>query len=255
MYADDSQLYKSVSPNIEEDQLTAISQLQNCISEISDWMNKNKLKLNEDKTEFLIAGTSHQHAKIMINSLSVSGAIISASPYVKNLGVINDSELTLSDHVTYICKSSYHYLRNIRTIRPYLTVSSAKTIVHSVISAKLDYCNSLFIDIPDYLITNLQRVQNAAARIVLNLKKYDSITPHLMKLHWLPVRQRIIYKLNLIVFKALKGDAPDYIQSLLSLNQPPRPLRSSDKMYKLEERRWKLKSKGFRSFFVSAPRY
>ena len=58
-----------------------------------------------------------------------------------------------------------------------------------------------------------------------------------MKLHWLPVRQRIIYKLNLIVFKALKGDAPDYIQSLLSLNQPPRPLRSSDKMYKLEERR------------------
>ena len=187
MYADDSQLYISVSPNIEEDQLTAISQLQNCISEISDWMNKNKLKLNEDKTEFLIAGTSHQHAKIMINSLSVSGAIIPASPYVKNLGVIIDSELTLSDHVTYICKSSYHYLRNIHTIRPYLTVSSAKTIVHSVISAKLDYCNSLFIDIPDYLITKLQRVQNAAARIVLNLKKYDSVTPHLMKLHWLPI--------------------------------------------------------------------
>ena len=209
MYADDSQLYKSVLPNIEEDQLTAISQLQNCISEISDWMNKNKLKLNEDKTEFLIAGTSHQHAKIMINSLSVSGAIIPASPYVKNLGVIIDSELTLSDHMTYICKSSYHYLRNNRTIRPYLTVSSAKTIVHSVISAKLDYCNSLFIDIPDYLITKLQRVQNAAARIILNLKKYDSITPHLMKLHWLPVRQLIIYKLNLIVFKALKGDAPD----------------------------------------------
>ena len=70
MYADDSQLYKSVSPNIEEDQLTAISQLQNCISEISDWMNKNKLKLNEDKTEFLIAGTSHQHAKITRGSLA-----------------------------------------------------------------------------------------------------------------------------------------------------------------------------------------
>ena len=184
MYADDSQLYKSVSLNIEEDQLTAISQLQNCISEISDWMNRNKLKLNEDKTEFLIAGTSHQHAKVMINSLSVSGAIIPASPCVNNLGVIIDSELTLSDHVTYICLlSCYHYLRNIRTIWPYLTVSSAKTIVHSVISVKLDYCNSLFIDIPDYLITKLQHVQNAAARIVLNLKKYDSIIPHLMKLH------------------------------------------------------------------------
>ena len=118
-------------------------------------MNSNKLKLNEDKTEFLIAGTSHQHAKVMINSLSISGAIIPASPCDKNLGVIIDSELTLSDQVTYICKSCYHYLRIIRTIRPYLTVSSANTIVHSVISAKLDYCNSLFIDIPDYLITKL----------------------------------------------------------------------------------------------------
>ena len=128
-------------------------------------------EINKDKTEFLIAGTSHQHAKVMINSLNVSGAIIPASPCVKNLGVIIDSELALSDHVTYICKSCYHYLRNIDTIRPYLTLSSAKIIVHSVISVKLDYCNSLFIDIPDYLITKLQHVQKAAARIVLNLKK------------------------------------------------------------------------------------
>ena len=141
-------------------------------------MNRNKLKLNKDKTEFLIAGTSHQHAKVMINSLSVRGAIIPASPCVKHLGVIIDSELTLSDHVTYIFKSCYHYLRNICTTRPYLTVSSAKTIVHSVISAKLDHCNSLFIVIPDYLITKLLHVQNAAARIVLNLKKYDSISHH-----------------------------------------------------------------------------
>ena len=66
-------------------------------------MNRNKLKLNEDKTESLIAGTSHQHAKVMTNSLSVSGAIIPASPCVKNLGDIIDSELILSDHETYIC--------------------------------------------------------------------------------------------------------------------------------------------------------
>ena len=55
-------------------------------------------------------------------------------------------------------------------------------MVLSVISAKLDICNSLFVDIPDFFITKL-RVQNAAARIVLNLKKYDSVTSYLMKLH------------------------------------------------------------------------
>ena len=102
MYAHDSQLYKSISPDIEEDQLTVLMQLQNCISEISDWTNK--LKINEDKTEFLIAGTSRQHAKVLVDSLSVSGTIIPASPYVKNLSVIIDEELTLNNHITYICK-------------------------------------------------------------------------------------------------------------------------------------------------------
>ena len=71
MFADDSQLYKSVSTNIEEDQLTAVIQLQNCISEISDWMNRKKLKINEEKTEFLIDGTSLLHAKVLFDSLSV----------------------------------------------------------------------------------------------------------------------------------------------------------------------------------------
>ena len=135
-------------------------------------------------------------------TLSVSGTIIPASPYVKNLGVIIDEEPMLNNHLTYICKSCYHYMRTICTVRPYLTTSSAKTILHSVISAKLDYCNSLFIDIPAFFVTKFQRVQNAALRIVLNLKKYNSVTPYLMKLYWLSVRQHIIYKLNLIVFKA-----------------------------------------------------
>ena len=89
MNANDSQVYKSVSPNIEEDQLAAVMQLQNCVSEISEWIKRNKLKINEDKTEFLIAGTSRQHAIVLFDSLSVSGTIIPASPMLKTL------ELTL----------------------------------------------------------------------------------------------------------------------------------------------------------------
>ena len=107
--------------------------------------------------------------------------------------------------------------------------------MHSVISEKLDYCNSLFIDIPDYLIEKFQHVQNAAARFVLNLKKFHPVTPNLMELNWLPIRQCIIYKVNLIVFKELNGDAPEYIQSLLSLDQPSRSLRSSEKVYKFKK--------------------
>ena len=99
MYADNSQLYKSVSPNIEEDQLTAVMQLQNCISEINDWINRNRLKINEDKTEFLIAGTSRQHA-VLFYSPSVTGTIIPASPCVKHLDVITEEELMWVFHHT-----------------------------------------------------------------------------------------------------------------------------------------------------------
>ena len=162
--------------------------------------------------------------------------MIPARPCDKNLSVLIDEELTLNDYITYIIyKSSYHYLRNICTVWSYLSTSSAKTIVHSVISAKLDYCNSLFVDIPDFFITNLQQVQNVTATIALKLKKHDFVTPYLMKLYWLPIRQCIIYNLNLIVFKTLNGNASVSIQSLQSINQLQRPLHSSDKMNKVKE--------------------
>ena len=75
--------------------MSDIMQLQNCISEISDWMNRNKLKLNEEKTKFLIAGTSQQSAKVLPDNLSVSRTNIPASRHVKNLSVIIDGNPTL----------------------------------------------------------------------------------------------------------------------------------------------------------------
>ena len=89
-----------------------------------------------------------------------------------------------------------------------------------VLSPKLDYCKSLFIDIPDFFITKLKCVKIATAMIVLNITKYNSISPYL---HLLP---------DLIVFKGVNSDASDYIQSLLSIGQSPRPLCSGNKMYK-----------------------
>ena len=112
-----------------------------CISEISDWMNKNKLKINGDKTEFLLAGTPQQHAKLLFDYFSVSGTII---PCVKNIGVIIDEELTINNHITYICNSCYHYLRNVCTVQPYLTTSLKPSCIE-LSPQKMDYCNSLFI--------------------------------------------------------------------------------------------------------------
>ncbi len=71
----------------------------------------------------------------------------------------------------------------------------------------MDYCNSLYLGLPKSLLARLQMVQNAAARLLTGAKKHDHITPILASLHWLPVSFRIQFKILLIVFKALNGQA------------------------------------------------
>ena len=161
----------------------------------------------------------------------------------------------MNNQVYVICKSCYHHLRSISSIRPYLTREATKTVVHSFITSRLDYCNAILVGIPEYLVLKLQRVQNWAARIVFNLRKYDHIKPSLKALNWLPVEKRIKFKINVITFKALKGEAPAYIKAMLEYHQSARSTRSSRKQFILEEKRSKLVTMGDRAYSVVAPKY
>ena len=147
MFADDSQLYKAIKAKLIEEQLKAKQLIELCIQEISYWMDNNHLKFNEEKTEFLIIGTPKQGEKMVIDSLNIGGVEIKSSPYVRNLGVLLDSGLTMRHQVNSVCKSCYIQLRNIIHIRPYLTIGAAKIIVNSIITSRLDYCNSLLYGI------------------------------------------------------------------------------------------------------------
>ena len=133
-----------------------------------------------------------------------------------------------------------------------LSYDATVTIVHAFITSRLDYCNSLFFGLPGYVLKRLQRVQNAAARLVFQAKKYDHVTPLLINLHWLPIELRIEYKILLITFKVLHGDAPKYLCDLLIKYTPVRALRSASKNL-LCKPRFNLKTYGGRSFAVAAP--
>ena len=99
----------------------------------------------------------------------------------------------------------------------------------------------------------LQAVQNTAARIISGTRKYDSITPVLRALHWLPVHQRVIFKTFVLVFKALNNLAPCYIQELLCPYVPSRSLRSCDQNY-LKTTFTRSNTVQSRAFSVAAPR-
>ena len=229
MYADDTQIKKLFNPKSKDDQKDAVNQLANGVNHISTWMKHNKLKLNEEKTEFLIISSKSNASKIDINCLELSDETVPVSSSARNLGVVIDSSLTLEDHVAQIRKSCFYYLNWIRKVRKFLTHDAAKSLVQSLVISKVDYCNSLLINAPAKLVNKLQSVLHAAARIIAQVPRYEHITPTLIDLHWLPVQQRIQFKVLLVTFKALHDEAPQYISDLIETHKPQRTLRSGDK--------------------------
>ena len=253
-YADDTQLclsFKKTSDNAIVK--SEILNLEKCLCDISVWMSQNKLKLNNDKTEIILFGSKKHLAELNIKSLSVAGTDVSvASEPVRNLGAMFDSLLIMAPHVKSVVKKSSFHLRNIGKARRVLTEDATKTVMQSLVMSRLDYCNALLIGIQQDLIAKLQRLQNSAARIVSRTRKYEHITPVLIKLHWLPIKFRIQFKVLLLVYKALNGLAPKYIKELLVPYKPRRHLRSEAKGL-LDEPRTRLKF-GDRAFSISAPR-
>ena len=143
-------------------------------------------------------------------------------------------------------------LKNIADIRRYLEKQAAEKLIHAFVGSRLDYCSSLLVGNPEISLAKLQRVQNIAARILTGTRKCDHMTPLLYKLHWLPFKYRIEYKIILMTYRALNGLAPNYLQDWLQVYQPARSLRSSGDL-KLVVPRTRLRSYGDREFSVKAP--
>ena len=147
----------------------------------------------------------------------------------RNLGVILDSSLNLKSHISSVCRSSFLQIRQLRQIRSSLDTNSAVLLANAIVQTKIEYCNSLLYGIPDYSIIRLQRVQNSLARVLCKSTRFHSHSSDLLKrLHWLPVPQRIKYKIATLTFKALNTDKPSYLAELISWYKPARSLRSSD---------------------------
>ena len=158
-------------------------------------------------------------------------------------------------HINSICKTAFYYLYNIRTIRKFLNPECTEIIVNAF-SSRLDFCNSLLYGLPNNQLRKLQGVQNAAARLICNVGRFDYITPSLYRLHWLPINYRIKFKILLFVYKALHGIAPSYISDLSELKPASRyNLRSSIDTLLLKHPNFKsLSTLGDRSFKCAGPK-
>ena len=224
LYADDTQLFISFSAS---DFSANMLHLQATITLVSNWMSSNLLSLNQTKTEFLLLGLPVQLSKLSDPCLLMpSNVSIKPTDSARNLGVIFDSTLSLSQHISSVSKSCFLFIRDLRRIRNTLDFNTAHTIATSLIHSRLDYCNSLFLNLPQSQIRRLQLILNSTARAVSMTPKNCHISPVLKSLHWLKIEQRIQFKIISITYKALQTQKPSYLRKLLVVN-PNRRTRSS----------------------------
>ena len=119
-------------------------------------------------------------------------------------------------------------MRDLWRIRRHLDLDSAKVLATALVSSRLDYCNSLLYGIADNDLTRLQHVQNQLARLVTKSPPFTRSIPRLRYLHWLPVRYRILCKINLLTYKTLREKQHVYLHSMLAASIPSRLLRSNN---------------------------
>ena len=216
MYADDVQLYIHFDPKDNDSINFALGRLSSCIDALKIWMKENMLKLNDDKTEFFVATPSNLRCKMPPVSLRVGDKTIYPSSSVRNLGVIFDTQMSMSAHVRSLCSSLTYQLRNISRIRRFLDYDTCHLVVRALVLSKIDYGNGLLLGANKNDLQRLQRIQNWGAKLICRARKYDHATPLLHKLHWLSIERRIYYKVLLTVFKCINQMSPCYLLSCLS---------------------------------------
>ena len=182
---------------------------------------------------FKYTGTRQQLEKLDLDSLSAEFPTFAFSTSVRNLGVILDQELSFAKHITALTRSCYYQLRQLRVVTRSLSSSSASTLVHAFILNRLDYCSSLYCGLPQIRLHPLEGVLRAAARLIGGVPKFGHISAFMRDvLHWLPVQQRIHYRVSSTVWHCVLGRAPTYLQELFTLTSAcsgRRSLRSASR--------------------------
>ena len=224
LYADDTQLYLSFH---HTEFAQSVHIIQKCLLDIKKWMSENFLMLNQEKTEVLLVGSPYFLKTLSSVSIPFSDITIKSTDQVKNLGCILDSRVKMDKFVSLKCQSAMFYIKSIASIRRHLDSQSTKTLIQSLVISRLDYANSILAGVTNSQLRRLQLVQNAAARLVTNTKVNEHITPVRMKLHWLPIEARIIFKILIHCHNCLNGKAPPYLCQIIAKDCRPRTLRSS----------------------------
>ena len=253
-FADDHSInisFKAKDHDLEEN---CIIRLENCAVAINDWMNQNRLKMNLDKTDFILFGSPKLLPSCSTDNINVCGDQVSRCDRIKLLGIWLDSNLNFKHQITIKCRTAILNIQKLKYIINVLNPDAARLIVHGMVMSHLDYSNALYFGLPENSIKKLQRVQNMAAKVILGKRRSDSSRDCLKALHWLPVWERIEYKILTLVFKCIVGEAPTYLIEMIQERDMHREgLQSNGDFKSLTVPQTRRQTFVARSFSVAGP--
>src|SRR6218665_4027998 len=180
------------------------------------WMSSNRLRLNPSKTQYIWLGTRQQLAKLDLAVMAVRFPHIAFSLTVRDLGLTLDQQLTFAPHINRLCRDCYYQqLRQLRVISRSLTSTATATLVHAFVTYRLDYCSTLYIGLPAVRLGCLERVIRTAARLIGGIPRTGHVSAYMLDvLHWLPLQQRIMFRIGAMVWRCILGLAPAYLRDL-----------------------------------------
>ena len=211
-YADDSQIYVSFKRSAASEPSTFKERIESCIHDVNNWMSANRLMLNHDKTEFLVLHARHR-PQPPLEYILVCSDIIYPSNSAKNIGAWLDTVMSMDKQINSICQSAFYHLRNIAQISKHPFFRHRETLIHAFVTSKIDQYNILLSGLRQDQVRKLQYAQNSGARLLTGSCKHEH--PVLRDLHWLPVHERIRFKILLMTFKCRNQLAPSYLSDLL----------------------------------------
>ena len=210
--------------------------MQNCITDVKLWMTQNKLKLNDSKTESMLAKSHRLSVNFPLpSSMRIGNSEVLFVSSVKTLGVTSWLQLKHDPACIEHLQISIHWTKTNWFHTPFTHCSSnpnSRLCFHSV---------------------PLGLLQLATRWLICRAKKLDHVQPILQSLHWLPIRAQIQYKISTLCFNVITGTGPQYLSELFHLYTPSRNLRSSADTRILKITRSNPKAFGQRSFSHVGP--
>lgn len=205
LFADDALLY-IVGDTVDE----GINNMNSDLNRLSEWFLMNRLKLNVDKTKYMVINGSVSNNRIVIDNTELD-----LIDEIKYLGIIIDNRLNFKANLDYICKKISKKLNFFYKIRNNISIKCAIKLFNTIIKPHFEYCSSILFMCNNEMRNRLQKLQNRGMRIILKLGRLTPRQFMLDTLKWLSVSQKIKMNVMILVFKIKNNMLPKYLTSRL----------------------------------------